>query len=594
MKINQPFQVKQRFIVAKRRTPGLFMSLVALMATVAVIPKAFSQPTQPRTDTSPQRLEIQSVSNLLTSPQSTSEITIRPVQLDGYELFQVTALKASDTNDSSSIPVQMRVQNIESLLQQFVATDFNPQTLQVTYQILNRQPVVYVQLTPSQTPQTLMTVTTLDAQLVGVEPAIRAQELTSIVRNALIRARQERQPEFLQRQGLIATVLTLGLVFTTAGVSVLDRRWRTKRDRLEGETPAHLKETPTSLQAPAAQALTEPYQTPTHILRQQLSNQQQRDVLDIQRRLLQVAPLLLWQTGSFMIVGLFPYTRWLQPLIFSAFKLLGVGVGSYAFIRLSAIAIDRFFTAFSEGAFLDRQASERLALRVSTFSRVLKSILAVAGVSGGLLFALAVLGINAAPLLAGAGIVGLAVSFAAQSLIKDTINGFLIVLEDQYAVGDVIQIGEMSGLVENMNLRITQLRNSEGRLITIPNSTISVVQNLSKDWARVDLAISVAYGTQTDLALAAVGDVGQEMKLEPDWQDLILDTPEVLGIDDIDHTGLLIRVWIKTKPLQQWKVAREFRRRLKQVFDERGIAIGMPQQALEFREPLKLNGRSLK
>jgi small conductance mechanosensitive channel len=182
--------------------------------------------------------------------------------------------------------------------------------------------------------------------------------------------------------------------------------------------------------------------------------------------------------------------------------------------------------------------------------------------------------------LAGAGIIGVAISFASQSLIKDMINGFFILLEDQYGVGDVIIVGEVSGLVENMNLRITQLRNDEGRLITIPNSAITIVQNLSKEWSRVDLRIDVAYSADIDQALALIEQVAHDMSRDRPWSDLILEPPLLLGVDKLDHAGATVRLWIKTQPLKQWEVAREYRRRLKLAFDKAGIPFGVPQQSL--------------
>jgi small-conductance mechanosensitive channel len=264
-------------------------------------------------------------------------------------------------------------------------------------------------------------------------------------------------------------------------------------------------------------------------------------------------------------------------------QVLGIGLLSYVGIRAIEVLIDQFFDAIAEGQLLEPKASQRLALRVSTFSRVIKSVVTIVFTFVGGLAALSVVGVDLIPLLAGAGIIGIAISFASQSIIKDMINGFLILLEDQYAVGDVITVGEVSGLVENMNLRITQLRNNEGRLITIPNSAIAVVQNLSKDWSRVDIAIDLAYGTDPDRALEVIRQVGESMYSDREWRSKMPEAPEVLGIDELDHTGILIRVWLKTQPLQQWKVGREFRRRLKYALDEAGIEIGSPQQALWFR-----------
>jgi small conductance mechanosensitive channel len=190
---------------------------------------------------------------------------------------------------------------------------------------------------------------------------------------------------------------------------------------------------------------------------------------------------------------------------------------------------------------------------------------------------LSTIGINIVPLLAGAGIVGVAISLASQNLIKDAINGFLIILEDQYAIGDFINVGGTTeGLVENLNLRITQLRDAQGRLITIPNSEIKIVANLSNSWSRADLTIPVHYHADFDEALNLINTVAQEMCDDPQWRKKILDRPQVLGVDNFGDQSMIIRVWIKTKPLKQWEVAREFRRRLKVAFDDAGLPIALP------------------
>lgn len=179
---------------------------------------------------------------------------------------------------------------------------------------------------------------------------------------------------------------------------------------------------------------------------------------------------------------------------------------------------------------------------------------------------------------------GVAISLASQNLIKDAINGFLIIVEDQYAVGDVIDVGNVGGLVESLNLRMTQLRDAEGRLISIPNSEIKIVANRSSRWSRADLTIPVAYDANIDGALELIGKVALEMDEDPKWQYQIVETPQVLGVDNFGDRGLIIRVWIKTQPLKQWDVAREYRRRLKIAFDQAGISIPVPQQAIWINE----------
>jgi small conductance mechanosensitive channel len=313
--------------------------------------------------------------------------------------------------------------------------------------------------------------------------------------------------------------------------------------------------------------------------------------------LFQLTPTGIWGGGSFFILGLFPYTRPFQIGILTAaqfpLRLGFVLLGTYVAIRFTYALIDRFTsTLISSGALLTPESSERLQLRVSTFSGVTKSIATGICVGVGILLALVSLGIDIVPLLAGASLVGVAVSLASQNLIKDAINGFLIILEDQYALGDVISVGDVGGLVENLNLRMTQVRDSEGRLITIPNGEIKVVANLSSRWSRADLTIPIAYQADTEEALKLIETVAFEMNQESHWQRQILEPPQVLGIDQFGDRGLIIRVWFKTQPLKQWDVAREFRRRLKVALDKAGISISVPQQAIWVNDEQSLNFQS--
>lgn len=512
--------------------------------------------------------------NNLRSSNRNEQLDSSSVNLDGYRLFPIAAPATSDKNIR---PIDQRVQTIETILNQIASSDFDTNRLQVqaTIDETSGLPIISVN------DRYLMTVTTLDAQLQGGEPQRQANEFAKIIENALLRAKTERQSVFLIRQGAIAGVIFVGALSVSCLLASWQRRYRVKQKQIEAETP----------QDPIDPEATDRSNTRTaKIVQDKLSKQQEKNLSDLKRRLLHLGQVCVWGGSTSAILGMFPYTRWLQPLVLSApLQLLGVGVGTYILVRFGDLLIDRFFEAVEETDFLAPQTSHRRALRISTLSRVFKSVTTLVAVSAGALIALSVVGVDLLPLLAGAGIIGLAISFAAQSVIKDTINGLLILVEDQYAVGDVIAIDDISGLVENINLRITQIRDSEGKLITIPNSAITIVQNLSKDWSRVDLAIAVAYGTNPDRALNILRQLSQEMYADRDWRTQLIEAPEVLGIDAIDHSGILIRVWIKTQPLQQWLVAREFRRRLKLRMKEEGIEIGAPQQFLHFQDTLKLN-----
>ncbi|HEY9880420.1 MAG TPA: mechanosensitive ion channel domain-containing protein [Leptolyngbyaceae cyanobacterium] len=504
-------------------------------------------------------------------------IAVGQVRLDGRELFAIAAPALEQNSQlSQTTPIRERVHGIENILNRIANSDFDPQSLEVTAEIdsTSNLPVISIN------DQYLMTVTTLDAQLQVQEPARWANQLTRIIEQALVQAHQERQPDFLTQQSLVGSGIVIGMLLGSWAITYRQRYLKTRRQQLAAPIPSN------------SEILAEPMdEAATAIAVEQREQTRQRLHLnDLKSRLWLMMQVGVWASGLFLLLGLFPYTRWLQSLLFSApLKLLGIALGIYILVRVSDLAIERFTGALAQGNLIDPEISQRLSLRVSTFSRVLKSVARVFWLVVGLLTALSVVGVNLVPLLAGAGIIGLAISFAAQSLIKDVINGILILFEDQYAVGDVILVGEVSGFVENMNLRITQLRDSEGQLITIPNGTISVVRNLSKDWSRVDLSIELAYGTNPDHALGVIRRLTQDLYHDPDWQAKMPDPPEVLGIEQVNHTGMLIRVWIKTLPLQQWVVAREFRRRLVPVLEQEGLAIGVPQQSLWFRSSLDLD-----
>ena len=189
-------------------------------------------------------------------------------------------------------------------------------------------------------------------------------------------------------------------------------------------------------------------------------------------------------------------------------------------------------------------------------------------------------GFNMAPLLAGAGIVGLAFGFGGQYLIRDLINGLFILIEGQYSINDVVKIGEYGGLVEDVNLRITRLRDLEGRVIFIPNGEIKMVVNYTKDYAQALLNVGVAYKENVDKVMDVIKEVGNELRSDRYFGRLILANLEMLGVDDFADSAVIIKFRMKTLPIKQWEVMREFRRRLKNRFDEMGIEIPFPHRTV--------------
>lgn len=191
-------------------------------------------------------------------------------------------------------------------------------------------------------------------------------------------------------------------------------------------------------------------------------------------------------------------------------------------------------------------------------------------------------GVNVSAALAGLGIAGLAIGFGAQSLVKDLIAGFFILVEDQYRVGDVVRIADIAGLVEEINLRRTVLRDLDGIVHHVPNGEIKVASNFTKKYSRVNMNISVAYGEDLDHVIEVINRVGKEMAEDPQWSPLILTAPQVLRVDALGESGIEIKILGDTQPIRQWDVMGELRRRLKKAFDEEGIEIPWPHTKVYF------------
>jgi small conductance mechanosensitive channel len=225
----------------------------------------------------------------------------------------------------------------------------------------------------------------------------------------------------------------------------------------------------------------------------------------------------------------------------------------------------------------------RAASRAQTIALVLKSTATIIIYALAILTALSEVGINLAPLIAGAGIAGVALGFGAQSLVKDFLSGLFMLVEDQYGVGDVIDVGEATGTVEVVNLRTTKLRAVDGTVWYVPNGEIRRVGNMSQQWARALLDVEVAYSTDIGRAQEVVKGVADELWHEDVWSTDILEEPEIWGVEALGASGVAIRLVVKTLPGRQWAVSRELNRRIKDRFDVEGIEIPFSQQVMWVR-----------
>jgi len=229
-----------------------------------------------------------------------------------------------------------------------------------------------------------------------------------------------------------------------------------------------------------------------------------------------------------------------------------------------------------------KQAEEELEKRITTLSRIFVDIIVVIIIMAAAFTILAEIGINITPYLAGLGIVGVAIGFGAQSLVKDIIGGIFVIIEDQYNIGDVVMTAGIIGIVEEINLRRTVLRDLDGIVHFVPNGESGVASNYTREWARVNLNISVGYGEDLDQAIAVINRVCAEMVGEPYWGQAILKTPEVLRVDNLGDSGIDIKILGDTKAMRQWEVMGELRKRIKKAFDEEDIEIPWPHTKVYF------------
>jgi moderate conductance mechanosensitive channel len=288
---------------------------------------------------------------------------------------------------------------------------------------------------------------------------------------------------------------------------------------------------------------------------------------------------------------------WVDLIVATPTAILGLLLLGFVVRWLLHRVIDRITTQAAEGTVpgvlqrgkalkvLDSGAPalQRREQRARTMGSLLKSITTGVVFTVVAFMVVSELGYDIAPLIASAGILGIALGFGAQSLIADFLSGVFMILEDQYGVGDVVDLGEATGTVEAVGLRVTRLRDVNGTVWYVRNGEIMRVGNQSQNWARTVLDIPVAFGEDLGRIRGVLGEVATSLYTDPEYADDILEEPEVWGVERWDPDAMVVRVVLKTAPLQQWVVARELRERIKDRFDELGIEIPFAQRVVWLR-----------
>ena len=523
--------------------------------------------------------------------------------LDNKFLFEVISptIFNRDKVPDDLVPVEVRAQEINDRLWRIFYRSIQAKKTPIaTIAILNNHPIIQISDDHYTRPVRLVTITESDADWHGKNPDELAQEWQVILQDEMVRFEQFTDAEIVGQRLTQAAQILLMLVGVSLIVLFLRRLLNKKQENLEAAYQAELSNSPqlksktmTELEASLAREQSESGEIENDLNKPSITDLRSRflNALQFQSTIhhqLERNKFLkwflfwiligIWYVGIARIITILPLLmRWSLNFWAVPLFILLLWFGVSLAIRISKSLINRFVYSWKINPSIPLGEAQRIALRTTTIAEALKGLVTVVFITIGIIWTLGLFNIPTSSILAGSAVIGLAISFGSQSVVKDLVNGCLILIEDQFAVGDVVEIGDKSGLVESLNLRVTQLRNSEGQLITIPNSNIINVCNLTRSWSRVDFSILVDYDNDPETVLGLLRQISEQMYSEPEWHDRLLELPEVLGIDDLSHMGMLVRVWIKTAPMEQWAVGREFRLRVRRAFASHNIQIGRPQ-----------------
>lgn len=485
--------------------------------------------------------------------------------------------------------VEQRAQEIRAKLLLLLQRPMDPNTLVFEVSTLRNLPVISVRDATYTQPLILASVTKYDVDFNGLPADELAKQwrdaLEADLRNGLAKLPADRRRVY--RVVMWLMVLTIFLLALKYFLHQRQRHLRQQKKAIQAKANLGISQgsepqNEIDLQSSVSSQVQQKRLSFLRVLQQKFTLDQQLSTLDAIQWLLFWLLILTWSASIIWIEFVSPYLL-IDSLGFFriAVDILLVWFFTGLAIRLSRRLIDHFTTereGLDLGDFITFGDTQRRQLRASTIAGAAKGLVTILIILLGILTVLRSLGVSAASVVAITSLAGLAITFGSQNLVKDLVNGFFILAEDQYAIGDVIEMNGAAGLVENLNLRVTQIRSASGDLITIPNSSVTQVKNLTRSWSRVAFSIDVAYGTDPDKALDVLNEVARTFYEDPTWHDKMINEPSVLGIDSVSHSGMTITTWIQTEPAEQWAVGREFRLRVRRAFDQYGIDIGTPRQ----------------
>ena len=507
-----------------------------------------------------------------------------PIYVDANQVFKIAAPL---NPNSAHLPIAQRQLYVQTAIAEVLAThgswigstsEYDPRTLRVN--VVQGGDVAVLQATDDRhrDPLAIVTVNADDARYYQSSIRAVAAQWQTTLQAALSMALDLRQPQRraanLREVGQVAAVLALSTVALSALLVLLSRRTRRLRAEVEAQT---------SRVAAQRSLLAEKQEGSTHHQRRlflslaltALAPAQQLQYLRASSAVIYALINLTWFVAVTWAFTLFPRTSSLGQTLTDDALAIAVTVVVTVFLdRVLDLAINRIATIWADGAFAGTEDLARQVLRVPTISHAVRAIKSAVLIFIAGLTILTQLGVPIGSVVTIGGIAALALSFAAQNLVRDFVNGFLVLVEDQYVVGDYISILPYSGIVENLSLRMVQIRDSGGDLVTIPHGSVTMVVNRSRNWSRIDFRIPVAPEADIPKAIALVQSSIEDLAREPEWNDAIRLPLELIGIDQISKDWVIIRAAVKTGPLRQFEGRREINLRVQQAFAKAGIALG--------------------
>ncbi|WP_158500449.1 mechanosensitive ion channel family protein [Xenococcus sp. PCC 7305] len=518
-------------------------------------------------------------------------LDISTVRLDGKLLFRVATPTPEDTgNRNSKSPIERRVKTIEFHLSDIVQRGFDPNTLQVTPSKLSNQTII-IASDKDWGPRNVLNVTPYDVELdePGTIDQI-AERWSQIIEKALLQAQEQRQPNYQQQQiPFVLGTLAVMLIGSFGIKKIQDLRNYIRQTVEQRQQDLDTIESNTSTPiipdiSVDAASLPISQEKPRHRLARyfpKLSLEQQIGINLIVRRVLFAMQFVIWFGGIAIILQRFPQTNafgaWLLrvPLAY-----IGIPIGAHILKLVLDTAIKSNTKLIVDRIREGGNGNVRLHARAKTIENVMGELTGYVAVLLGLLvFFYVIKALNIILIAIGA------IAFLSQDVLKDFLQTYFILLEDQYALGDWIQIGEVKGQVETVSLRASQLRAKCGDLFTISHGSFTKVTNFSHGYSGIDLYIDVAYKTDLDQAIKLIEQVARQMQQDFLWEKYITNII-MKGVENFGDNSITIHLILNTEAGQQWDVAREYRRRLKPAFDQAGIDIPFPQRSIWFKNAL--------